>query len=236
MRHLVHHRKLNRTSEHRLALRRNMAQSIIEHGRITTTIAKAKDIRPFIERVVSLSIKVRKYTASGETAAALRARRSIERLLGDRAIVPAEHRATYSDMSDAARAKTLRMSSGRRYRTGEPKGRLAFTAESVMHRLIETVAPRYEDRPGGYTRLIRLADRRLGDKTPLAIVQFVGDEDVPASLTKPRKSARKLRTDARYAMAIKTSKNWVTKKGSSAGKDAAAEAPDVGADADAGDE
>ena len=62
-----------------------------------------------------------------------------------------------------ARAKTMRMASGRRHRTGDPKGRLAFTAESVTHRLIETVAPRFEDRPGGYTRLIRLAERRIGD-------------------------------------------------------------------------
>jgi large subunit ribosomal protein L17 len=96
--------------------------------------------------------------------------------------------------------------SGRRYRTGEPKGRLAFTAESVTHRLIETLAPRFEDRPGGYTRLVRLADRRLGDHSPMAMLQLVGEEEPPVSLTKPGKSARKRRADARYAAAIKAAK------------------------------
>ncbi len=96
----------------------------------------------------------------------------------------------------------------RRYRTGEPKGRLAFTAESVVHRLINTVARRYEDRPGGYTRLIRLPKRRLGDKSPLAMLQLIGGEEVPTSLTKPRKSSRRRRADARYAMAVKAAKRW----------------------------
>ncbi|MCH8829123.1 MAG: hypothetical protein IID45_06050, partial [Planctomycetes bacterium] len=69
--------------------------------------------------------------------------------------------------------KTLRMASGRRYRTGEPKGRLDFTAESVTHRLLFTVAPRFEDRPGGYTRLIRLPRRRLGDAAPVLSARSV---------------------------------------------------------------
>jgi len=184
-----------------------MAQSLVEHGSITTTLPKAKDIRPFFERLVTLSIKVRRSTARGEPAAALRARRAIHKLLGDRAIIPPDRRSSYADMPDAARAKTLRMASGRRYRTGEPKGRLAFTAESVIHRLIESVAPRFEDRPGGYTRVIKLAKRRLGDKSPLALVQLVGDEEAPTSLTKPQKSARRRRADARYSMAVKASKS-----------------------------
>ncbi len=211
MRHRLHHRKLNRTSEHRLALRRNMAQSLFEHGRITTTIAKAKDIRPFVERLVTLAVKVRRASASEDNAAALRARRLIHKLMGDRAIIPAEHRGTYADMSDAARHNTLRMASGRRHRTGEPKGRLVFTAESVMHRLIEGIGTRYADRPGGYTRLIKLSTRRLGDRSPLAMVQLVGDEEAPTSLAKPGKTARKRRVDARYSMAIKAAKAWSRK-------------------------
>jgi large subunit ribosomal protein L17 len=195
-----------------VALRRNLAQSLIEHGRITTTDAKAKDLKPFFERLVTLAIKVRKSKEEDDNAAALRARRAIHRLLGDRAMIPVDHRATYDGMSDATRARTLRMASGRRHRTGEPKGRLAFTAQSVVHRLINTVAPRFEDRPGGYTRLIRLPNRRLGDKSLLAVLQLVGDEEAPTSLTKPRKSSRRRRTDARYAMAIKAAKQWAKKE------------------------
>lgn len=207
MRHRVHHRKLNRTTEHRKALLRNMAQSLIEHGQITTTVPKARDLRPFVERILTLAVKTRKLTFASDTAGALRARRAIHKLLGDRGVVPKEHQPTYVAMSDAHRAKTMRMQSGRRHRTGEPKGRLAFTAQSVTRRLIETIAPRYEDRSGGYTRLVRLPNRRVGDGAPLALLQLVGGEEAPTSLTRPAKSARRRRADARYAMAIKLAKS-----------------------------
>ncbi len=206
MRHRIHQRKLNRTSEHRKALLRNMAQNMIEHGQITTTLPKAKTLRPFVERVITLAVKTRTRAAASDDVGSLRARRRLHQLLGDRGLIPKEHRDTYAAMSDAHRAKTMRAASGRRYRTGEPKGRLAFTAESVMHRLIETVAVRFEDRPGGYTRLIRLAKKRLGDASPLAVLQFVGDEDAPLSLTRPAKSSRRRKADGRYALAVKAAK------------------------------
>ena len=218
MRHRIHQRKLNRTSEHRRALNRNMAQSLIEHGQIKTTLPKAKNIRPYVEKLVTLAIKARKLAAAKDQAGSLRARRRIYKMLGERSLVPAEHAEAYEGMSGAARAKSLRMVSGRRYRTGEPRGRLAFTGQSVIHRLIETVAPRFEDRPGGYTRLIQLARPRVGDHTRLAVVQFVGDEEPPGSLAKPGKSARKLRTDARYALAIKLAKQWSGKGRKAGGK------------------
>lgn len=205
MRHRISQKKLNRTSEHRRAMHRNMAQSLIQHGQVTTTIAKAKDIRPYVERLITLAVRVRQ-SAGADPAASLRARRQIHRLLGDRALIPAEHLDDYTMMSDAGRNRALRMRTGRRYRTGEPKGRMAFTAESAIHRLIEKVAPRFEDRPGGYTRLIKLARRRKGDNTELAMVQLIGGEEAPTSLTKPKKTSRQRKADARYAAAIKASK------------------------------
>ncbi len=224
MRHRIHHRKLNRTSEHRRALNRNMAQSLIEHGKITTTLPKARNIRPFVEKLITLAIKTRKMAAANDDAGSLRSRRRIHKMLGERSIVPAEHRESYDGMSDAARAKSMRMTSGRRYRTGEPKGRLAFTGESVIHRLIETVAARFEDRPGGYTRLIRLAERRVGDHSQLAVVQFIGDEEVPTALAKPARSARRRRADARYGLAIKLSKKRSGKGGGAVQEDKPADA------------
>jgi len=206
MRHRVRHRGLNRTSEHRLALRRNMAQNLFEHGQITTTLPKAKTLRPFAEKLVTLAVRVRKMRDARNRVSELAARRSLHQLLGDRVVIPAEHQAAYDAMSDAARFKSVRMSSGRRFRTGEPRGRLAFTADSIMHRLVEKIAPRYEDRPGGYTRIIRMATRRIGDGSFLAMVQLVGDEVLPGTLTKPEKSARRRRADARYALAVKVSK------------------------------
>ena len=207
MRHRKHFRKLNRTAEHRRALRRNMAQSLFEHGAITTTLPKAKDLRPFAERLITLAVKARKHSAARNDAAALRARRDLERLLGDRSTILAEHQDDYDLMSDAVRAKTLRMPSGRRHRTGEPKGRLAFTGQSVVHRLMEQIAPKFEQRPGGYTRVIRLSTARLGDAAPKAVLQLVGEEESPGAVTRPEGSARRRRADARYALAIQLTKS-----------------------------
>jgi large subunit ribosomal protein L17 len=180
-----------------------MAQSLFEHGRIRTTLEKARNLQPFAERLITVA---RQVAAGATPAARLAARRRLHKLLGDRAIIPADQRSNYELMSDAKRERTLYAPSGRRHRTGLPKGRLTFTAESVLHRLVETIAPRYVGRPGGYTRLIRLADRRVGDHAPLAMLQLVGDEQSPGSITKPRKTSRRLKTDARYAFAIRVLK------------------------------
>jgi large subunit ribosomal protein L17 len=198
MNHRNRQRKLNRDSEHRRAMQRNLVQSLFEHGEIRTTLPKAKLIKPFAERLITLARRAK----NGD----LIARRRINRLMGERSFIAAEHRADYEMLSDAKRDQVMRSRSGRRHRTGAPKGKLAFTAESITRRLIETVAPRFEDRPGGYTRLIRLPDRRLGDASPLAVIQLVGEEQAPGSFTKPEKTARRRRADARYAAAVKAIK------------------------------
>jgi large subunit ribosomal protein L17 len=198
MKHRVKSRKLNRTSAHHKAMQRNLAQSLIQHGRITTTVQKAKDLRPFVETLVTL--------ARGAREGSITARRRIHKLLSDRSFIPDERQADYDNMSMAQRAKTLRARSGRRYRTGAPKGKLAFTGESITHRLITGIAERFGDRPGGYTRIIRLGKRRLGDGGELAVLEWVGSEESPGALTKPARSARKQRADARYALAIKLAK------------------------------
>lgn len=179
-------------------MQRNLAQSLFEHGEVRTTLAKAKDVRPFAERLITLAKKAR--------GGSITARRRIHQLLGDRSLVPAEHQEEYDLLSDVKRAKALRAPSGRRHRRGEPKGKLAFTGETVIHRLVDKIAPKYEDRPGGYTRVIRLPDRRIGDHSELALVQLIGDEQGPGSLTRRRKTARRKRADARYAAAIKATK------------------------------
>jgi len=181
--------------EHRKALRRNMAQSLFEHGQIRTTLEKAKDIRPFAERLITLAKRARQ--------GSLQARRRIHRLMGERYFIPREHQEEYDNMSDAQRQAARQMRSGRRYRQGESRGHLSFTTESITHRLIHTVAERYEDRPGGYTRLIRLGRHRIGDNGSQAIVQLVGEEDVPTNVPRPRKSRRRRRAEVRYA-ALKT--------------------------------
>ncbi len=192
MRHAVSGRKLNRTSAHRLAMRRNLVQSLIEHGEIRTTITKAKDVRGFAERLVTLAID-----------GSLAARQRAIALLNDRAIIAKEHQEDYDKMSDAKRHQVLRSRSGRRHRISTTKPGVKFTAESVIHKLFADIGPRMKKRAdarggGGYTRIIKLADRRLGDGTPIAILQFVGEEDKP----RPKgtdKTDRKRRARAKYA-------------------------------------
>ena len=104
MRHRVQGRKLNRTVSHRLALRRNLVQSLFEHGQVTTTVVKAKEVRAFAERLITLALE-----------GTLAARQRAEALLRDRAVIPKENQKDYDRMSDAKREKVLRARSGRRH-------------------------------------------------------------------------------------------------------------------------
>ena len=121
MRHRVAGRQLSRTSEHRLALRRNLVASLFEHETISTTLEKAKEVRGFAEKLITLARK-----------GTLTARRRAIAMLNNRAIVKEE---------DGEIVK---------------KG-------TVIGKLFSDIAPRYLDRPGGYTRIIKLPKRRLGD-------------------------------------------------------------------------
>ena len=122
MRHRVGGRKLQRTSAHRIALFRNMSAALIKHEQITTTVAKAKELRPYIEKLVTLGKK-----------GGLSNRRLAHARLRD---------------------------------------------DAQLVKLFDVLAPRYADRNGGYTRIIK-AGIRASDASPMAIIEFV-DRDVSA--------------------------------------------------------
>jgi len=151
MRHRVAGRQLSRTSEHRRAMRRNLAASLIQHETISTTIEKAKEVKPFAEKLITLAKK-----------GTLAARRRAIAQLGNRDIID--------------------------YQDGE-----AVKKGTVVGKLFSELGPRYLDRPGGYTRIIRLSLRRLGDNGRLVLLQLVGtDEDTKKkSKHAAKKAARK---------------------------------------------
>ena len=149
MRHRVAGRKLGRTMEHRLAMRRNMVSSLFQHETISTTIEKAKEVKPFAEKLITLAKK-----------GTLPARRRAISLLGNRDIID--------------------------YKDGQ-----AVKKGTVIGKLFSELGPRYLDRPGGYTRIIQLSLRRLGDNGQLVLLQLVGSEEDTKKHTKKRRSRKK---------------------------------------------
>jgi len=165
MRHRVAGRKLGRSSEHRLALLRNLSTALFDNEKIKTTLAKAKQLRPFAEKLVTLSKR--------ET---LHARRQVLRHIKD---------------------------------------------QKVVSKLFDSLSARYAQRPGGYTRIIKLGPRR-GDHAEMAIIELVGAEEgvaVEAAAAPAAKSAKKAKvkkktkaTKAKKAEQAKAKTSATTKK------------------------
>ncbi len=117
MRHRKKGRKLSRTASHRRATLRNMATSLFRHERIETTTARAKELRPYAERLITLARR-------GD----LHSRRLAGRKIQDR---------------------------------------------QVLGKLFDDIAPRYSERPGGYTRILKLGNRK-GDAAEMSLIELVG--------------------------------------------------------------
>jgi large subunit ribosomal protein L17 len=148
MRHKVVGRRLSVTPSHRLAILRNLSQSLIEHGQIKTTLPKAKELVRFIEPLITQAKK-----------GTLHARRLVISRLNDRAIVDQEKDEVLDD--------------------------------SVVQKLFNDVAPVMKDRNGGYTRIVKTSQWRIGDAGDWVIVQLVGvvknQEKAPAAKSKKGK-------------------------------------------------
>ena len=157
MRHLKAHRKLGRTTEHRMSMLRNLATSLInaDNEYIVTTVAKAKELRPFVEKAITLARK-----AKG--------------LSGDTAKVEEVHLRRQAARFFHAGNSTFKEASSRfRGKKGEAKEPIERTAGvKAVQRLFDELGTRYEGRNGGYTRIIRLG-RRSGDNAELAVIELV---------------------------------------------------------------
>lgn len=131
MRHRYAHRRLGRVSSHRKALLRNLATELLDHEHIVTTVPKAKEVRPIVERLITVAKRgVKASDPKGRTLAARR-------------LVMTE-----------------------------------IVNEDVVTKLFDQLAPRFMDRPGGYTRILRLGHRR-GDAAEIAQIELLGSEYDP---------------------------------------------------------
>ena len=157
MRHLKAHRKLGRTTEHRISLLRNLATSLInsEKEYIVTTVPKAKELRPFVEKVITMARKAQVLTGDDSAAQAVHLRRQAARYFhsGNR---------TFKQEQSRFRGKK-----------GEAKEPIERTAGvKAVQRLFDELGARYKDRNGGYTRIIKLG-RRVGDNAEMAVIELV---------------------------------------------------------------
>jgi len=168
MRHLKAHRKLGRTSEHRHSMLRNLATSLINSRdeRITTTLPKAKELRPFVERAITLSRRARVFTDEGAANRALHLRRQAAGFFhaGNTAMSPA-----------TGKRKQLK-----------PERTAGVAA---LRRLFDELGKRYKDRPGGYTRILKLG-HRVGDDAELAIIELVGNPREVEAIEAAKKRAK----------------------------------------------
>ena len=191
MRHRIHGKQLNRKSEHRKAMFKNLASGLFEHGQIETTMPKAKAVQSFVEKLITTAKKSR----------GLAGRRQLEARLNDRKLftwladpnVPEDKKlSAYFDLPSEDQIEFNRYGEVRK-------------APRLVQHLIERIAPMFEDRDGGYTRIIKLDKHRLGDGTDLVLLQLVGQEEGPQVGTGT--SRRRQAADNRTAFAASLRKD-----------------------------
>lgn len=139
MRHRVAHRKLGRVTEHRISMLRNQATALLRYEHLTTTVPKAKELRPFVERLITIA---KRGLANGHIGKGKAATADVKVLNARRLVM--------QDLQD----------------------------REVVTKLFDTIAPRFAERAGGYTRLLRVGFRR-GDAAEVAQVELVGSEFDP---------------------------------------------------------
>jgi len=152
MRHLVAGRKLNRTSSHRKAMFSNMAVSILDNERITTTLAKAKEVRSVVERLIT-------YAKRGNLHSIRLAERRVKN-------------------------------------------------KTILKKLFDDIAPSYKEREGGYTRIIKLNERK-GDNAPMAIIELTG-RGAPDPVRKKKKKVKAKKAAPKKAEQATEKKEEVT--------------------------
>src|SRR5215212_11521176 len=173
MRHLVRGRQLSRDTEHRKSLRRSLVQSLFEHGKIRTTLPKAKEVKAFAEKLITLA-----------RTPSINSRRRVTAMLNDRRLVDEDQEFILNE-----------------------KGK----AKTVVQKLFDDIAPNFADRQGGYTRIIKLSDYRIGDGGSLVLLQLLTEESAPTGTARRSAGLRRKRNERRHQFASKVLKRGGTK-------------------------
>jgi large subunit ribosomal protein L17 len=190
MRHRRKGRVLGRSPSHQRALLRNLASALFltegsydadeqgapkVPGRIVTTLAKAKEVRPLVERCITIAKRGIAASVAAEAFAVTAER--------DTAAWRAWRESDTWQKWSQARAPLV---------TARRRVTTLLGDKRAARILFETVAPRYAGRPGGYTRILKLSKPRLGDAGPRAIIEFVGPaaESSPAPAIEPAAAAK----------------------------------------------
>src|SRR5690348_6718362 len=160
--HRIRGRQLSRDTEHRKSLRRSLVQSLFEHGKVRTTLPRAKEVRGLAEKLITLARQ-----------STLTARRRVISLMNDRRLVDKEQE---------------------------------FTGQRVVQRLFDEVAPKFASRNGGYTRIIKLPDWRIGDGGDLVLLQLLTEESKPTGTARRSAGLRRRRNEKKRTFASKASR------------------------------
>lgn len=169
--HKIFGRQLSRDSEHRLAMRRNLVQSLFEHGKVRTTLPKAKECKATAEKMITLAKKA--LLATGEDAGRIKlmCRRRAVAMLNDRRLVDAN------------------------------QDFLEGPVKTVIQRLFVEIAPKFKDRVGGYTRITKTADYRIGDAGSIVVLALSAESEKPKGTIRKSSGLRRKRGEKRREFA-----------------------------------
>ena len=180
-RHMIRGRQLSRDTEHRIALRRNLVQSLFENGKVRTTLPKAKEVKAMAEKMITLA-----------RTGTLNARRRVISILQDRRLVDDEQE---------------------------------FTGQTVVQKLFTDIAPKFKDRSGGYTRIIKTANYRIGDGGSIVLLQLLTEESAPKGTARRSAGLRRKRNERKHQFAGRALKQREDQAKSAAEAAPAAETP-----------
>jgi large subunit ribosomal protein L17 len=171
-----------------------LVQSLFEHGKIRTTLPKAKEVKAFAEKLITLA-----------RTPSINTRRRVTAMLNDRRLVDEDQEFILNE-----------------------KGK----AKTVVQKLFDDIAPNFVDRQGGYTRIIKLSDYRIGDGGSLVLLQLLTERSSPTGTARRSAGLRRKRNERRHQFASRVLKKGKGEAGADSGRSGKGEAAGTAAATD----